>query len=78
VTKLHREEASGPGEVTVRGHIETWDAGSRAIRFELDEPTYRLAIAAHEAGQSVRTRAVVRQSDRGLTVVRVDDFQVLS
>jgi hypothetical protein len=78
VTKLHREEASGPGEVTVRGHIENWEAGSRAIRFELDEPTYRVAISGHEAGQSVRTRAVVRQSDRGLTVVRVDDFQVLT
>ncbi len=77
VTKLHREQAAGPGEVTVRGQVENWDAGPRAVRFELDEPTYRAAIAAHDAGESVRVIALVRRSDRGLVVVRVEDFQVL-
>lgn len=77
VTKLHREEASGAGEVTVRGHIENWDASARAVRFELDEPTYRSAIGAHEEGLSVRATALVRRTDRGLDVVRVEDFEVL-
>jgi len=77
VTKLHREEASGPGEVTVRGHIESWDASSRAVRLELDERTYRAALAAHDAGLSVKSTALVRRTDRGLTVVRVEDFHVL-
>lgn len=67
----------GRGEVTVRGHIEDWDAGSRAVRLEPDEPTYRSALAAHDAGISVRARALVRRTDRGLDVVRVEDFQVL-
>lgn len=77
VTKLHREDASGPGEVTVRGHIENWGDAARTVRFELDEATYRSAIAAHDGGISVRVTALVRRAAYALEVVRVEDFYPL-
>lgn len=77
VTKLHRETATGPGEITVRGHIENWDASSRALRFQLDEATYRKAISAHDEGTSVRVNALVRRAPQGLEVLRVEDMQTL-
>jgi hypothetical protein len=78
ITKLHREAATGPGEITVRGHVEQWDSSSRALRMQLDEPTYREAIGAHEEGRSVRVVALVRRSLRGLEVLRVEDLQILA
>jgi hypothetical protein len=78
VTKLHREAATGPGEVTVRGLIENWDVGNRTLRVELDETTYREAITAHDLGKFVRARALVERTPRGLDVLRVEDFQALT
>jgi hypothetical protein len=78
VTKLHRDLATGPGEVTVRGYIDGWDVATRSIRCELDERSYREAIHAHDVGASVRLRALVRRAQRGLEVIRVEDIEVLS
>lgn len=78
VTKLHRDNASGPGEVTVRGHIENYDSGQRALRTELDATTYGEAIQAHEAGATVQVSALVRRSARGFEVLRVSEFRRVS
>jgi hypothetical protein len=77
VTHLHREKGTGPGEITVRGYIEQWDAGSRALRVELDEGTYRQAISAHEAGTTVRLTAQVRRAMGRVEVVHVVDLDLL-
>jgi hypothetical protein len=77
ITYLHREAATGPGEITVRGYIEQWDASSRALRFELDETSYRQAIAAHEAGATVRVTARVRRTAQRVEVIRVVDIDLL-
>lgn len=76
VTRLHREEALGPGDITVRGLIENWDASSRSMRINLDETTYRRAISAHDAGTTVQVSALVRRTPHGLQVVQVEDFHV--
>jgi hypothetical protein len=75
VTKLHRDRAAGPGEVTVRGLIEDYDSGPRSLRSELDERTYREAIQAHDAGATVQVSANVRRGARGFEVLRVSDFR---
>ena len=77
ITHLHREKAAGPGEITVRGYIEQWDASSRSLRLELDEGSYRQAIAAHDTGGTVRVTALVRRAARTLEVVRVIDLDLL-
>ncbi len=77
VTHLHREKAAGPGDITVRGYIEEWDVSSRSLRLELDERSYRHAIAAHDAGVTVRVTALVRRTARTLEVVRVIDLDLL-
>ena len=77
VTKLHRERATGPGEITVKGRIENWDVSSKTLRCELDERTYREAIHAHDVGEAVRVTALVRREPRGLKVIRVEDLETL-
>lgn len=77
VIKLHRETASGPGEITIRGYVEGLDSGTRTVRLDLDERTYREAIQAHDRGISVRVGALVRREARGLNIVRVEDMQLL-
>jgi hypothetical protein len=78
VTKLHRETATGAGDITVRGHIENLDSGVRPLRLELDAQSYREAIAAHDVGASVQVTATVRRTPRALRVVQVVDFQILT
>jgi hypothetical protein len=78
ITHLHREKAAGAGEITIRGYIEEWDASSRTLRLELDEGTYRNAIAAHDAGSTVRVTALVRRAARKLDVIRVIDLDLLA
>jgi hypothetical protein len=74
VTKLHRDKSSGPGEVTVKGHVDGWDSGARSIRAELHESLYHEAIQAHDEGSSVTIRAVVKNGARGFEVLRVSDL----
>lgn len=78
VTVLHRESATGPGEITVRGYIEGFDASYRILRCELDENSYRSAISAHEDGHTVTVSAFVRREPRRLNVLYVEDFHVLA
>ena len=77
VTKLHRESATGPGEITVRGYIESFDSANRTMRCELDGDSYRQAIGAHDAGNTVTVTALVRRGPRGLEVLRVEDLRVI-
>jgi len=37
VTRLHRESALGPGQITVKGYVEGLDSGQRSLKVELDE-----------------------------------------
>jgi len=76
VTRLHRESALGPGQITVKGYVEGLDSGQRSLKVELDEGTYHEAIAAHDNGHTVNIGATVRRNARSLEVVRVNSFQV--
>jgi hypothetical protein len=78
VTKLHRESATGDGEITVKGHIEGWDANARTLRFGVDATTYSTAIGAHEGGQSVRVAADVTRGQRGFVVTQFTALTVIS
>lgn len=77
VTKLHRDTATGPGEITIRGLVEAWDVSPRSIRVHLDEPTYRWAIRAHELGAAVDLKALVRREPRRIVVIRAEDLRML-
>lgn len=76
VTTLHRESATGPGEITVTGFIEAIDSRNGTLRCELDEDTYRSAISAHDGGQTVTVSALVRPAPRGIVVQHVEYFRV--
>lgn len=77
VIRLHRDVAVGPGQITVRGHVEGMDSGTRTLRFDLDEAAYREAIHAHDRGISVRVTALIRREAKGLRTIRVEDLQLL-
>jgi len=74
VTKLHREASHGAGEMTVKGFIDGWDSSRPAIRFGVDENTYRRALNLHDAGLSVRLVALIRREPRRLVVVEPREF----
>ena len=77
ITNLHRETQQGAGDITVKGFIEGYEGSNRALRCELDGPTYSSALAAHDAGRTVAVTALVQRAPRGLTVLRVEDFHVV-
>jgi len=76
ITRLHRDSAIGPGEITIKGYIEGLDSGPRSLKVELDEGTYHEAVAAHDNGHTVSLGATVRRTARSLDVIRVNTFQV--
>lgn len=78
VTRLHREPNLGAGEVTVQGYLDASTGSStRSMKFELDEPSYELAIAAHRDGSTVRVGCTVRFDSPRLVIVAVNNFKVM-
>ena len=71
VTNLHREPASGPGEITLKGAILGEGSRSRSVRFELDEESYHMALRAHDEGTPLELQATIRRERRRLSVVAV-------
>lgn len=79
VIGLHRQERTGPGPVTVKGHVDGWDSRSRSLRFELDERLYHEAVVAHDEGHTVAVQAdVVRQPRKPFEVQRVRSFRTVT
>jgi hypothetical protein len=76
VTRLHRESAIGPGQITVKGYVEGLDSGPRSLKVELDERTYHEAVSAHDNGHTVKVGAIVRRNARALEVLQVNNFEV--
>lgn len=77
VTRLHREQGLGPGEVTVYGFLEAGtDSSTRTMTFELDEATYEVAIGAHRTGETVRVACTVRFDSPRLTILGWSRFEL--
>lgn len=79
VVGLHRQERNGPGDVTVKGHVDGWDARARSLRFELEENLYHEAVIAHDEGHTVAVHVdVVRQARKPFEVQRVRSFRTVT
>lgn len=75
ITKLHREESSGGGDVTIKGAASGEVSGPRTLIVTLDTGRYDQAIELHQSGSLVVVEAYVRRERRGFVIERLINFE---